>query len=260
MLPHEVPGQRTDDEQDKNTQLDGSDLNSGRGYNAFWIDPGMAFNNVKGEYRTSWIIDPADGQIPLKEGVQRRGGAARGGNFDGPEARPLGERCIINSGSAGPPMLPYLYNNNYEIIQTPEYVAIRVEMNNYTRIIHIGGKHLPASIRPIHGSSIGHWEGDTLVVETTNFSPLHANGMIGLTETGKVTERFSRYSKNQILYEFTVDDPQRYKQPWRAEMSLNATDGRVFEYGCHEGNYALSGILQGAREEEKRAAAKESKK
>ena len=253
----QVVRQRTDDAQDKDSKLDGSDLQGGRGYNAFWIDPGMAYNNVKGQYRTSWIIYPENGQITFKEGMQRgRGEGPRGGNFDGPEARPLGERCIINSGSAGPPMLPYLYNNNYEIIQTPEYLAIRVEMNNYTRIIHIGGNHLPASIRPIHGSSIGHWEGDTLVVETTNFSPLHATGMIALTETGKVTERFSRYSKNQILYEFTVDDPQRYKEPWRAEMSLNTADGRVYEYACHEGNYALSGTLQGAREEEKRAAEK----
>jgi hypothetical protein len=260
----QVVRQRTDDAQDKNSKLDGSDLQGGRGYNAFWIDPGMTYNNVKGEYRTSWIIYPENGLIPFKDGTQRgrgEGGAVpRGGNFDGPEARPLGERCVINSGSAGPPMLPYLYNNNYEIIQTPEYVAIRVEMNNYTRIIHIGGKHLPANIRPIHGNSIGHWDGDTLVVETTNFSPLHATGIIPLSDTGKVTERFTRYSKNQILYEFTVEDPQRYKEPWRAEMSLNTADGRVFEYACHEGNYALSGTLQGAREEEKRAAEKASKK
>jgi hypothetical protein len=257
----QVVRQRTDDAQDKDSKLDGSDLQGGRGYNAFWIDPGMTYNNVKGQYRTSWIVYPENGQIPFKEGMQRgRGDGTRGGNFDGPEARPLGERCVINSGSAGPPMLPYLYNNNYEIIQTPEYVAIRVEMNNYTRIIHIGGTHLPASIRPIHGNSIGHWEGDTLVVETTNFSPLHATGMIALTEAGKVTERFSRYAKNQILYEFTVEDPQRYKEPWRAEMSLNTADGRVYEYACHEGNYALSGTLQGAREEEKRAAEKNSKK
>jgi hypothetical protein len=251
----QVVRQRTDDAQDKNSKLDGSDLQGGRGYNAFWIDPGMTYNNVKGQYRTSWIVYPENGQIPFKEGAQRgRGEGVRGGNFDGPEARPLGERCIINSGSAGPPMLPYLYNNNYEIIQTTDYVAIRVEMNNYTRIIRIGGKHIDANIRPLHGDTIGHWEGDTLVAETTNFHPFHAGGMVGLTDQGKVTERFTRTSKHQILYEFTVEDPQRYKEPWRAEMSLNTADGRVYEYACHEGNYALSGTLQGAREEEKRAA------
>jgi hypothetical protein len=252
-------------------------LQGGRGYNAFWIDPGMTYNNVKGQYRTSWVIYPENGMIPYKEGGRRMpaqaeeegpsnsGGGVRreprsAGNFDGPEARPLGERCVINSGSAGPPMLPYLYNNNYEIIQTHDYLAIRVEMNNYTRIIHIGGQHAPANIKPFHGDSIGHWEGDTLVVETTQFHPYHANGMIGLGPQAKVIERFSRYAKNQILYEFTVDDPQRYKEPWRAEMSLNAADGRVFEYACHEGNYALTGTLQGAREQEKRAAAKDGKK
>jgi len=255
----QVVRQRTDDEQDDTTTRDGTDLSRGRGYNAFWIDPGMTFNQVRGEYRTSFIVDPPDGQIPFKNERPGRGegrGEARMAAFDGPEARPLGERCVINSGSAGPPMLTYLYNNNYEIVQTPEHLAIRVEMNNYTRIVRIGGKHLHPSIRPLHGDSIGHWEGDTLVVETTNFSPHHANGMIGLSESGKVIERFTRTSKQQILYEFVVADATRYKQPWRAEYSFNATDGRVFEYGCHEGNYALSGVLSGAREEEKRAAEK----
>lgn len=264
----QVVRQLTDDKQDEKTKLDGNDLRSGRGYNAFWIDPGMTYNSVKGEYRTSWVIYPENGMIPFKDGAGSRRLAAQSnpeaaearstGSFDGPESRPLGERCVVNSGSAGPPMLPYLYNNNYEIVQTRDYLAIRVEMNNYTRIIHIGGKHGPESIRPIHGDSIGHWEGDTLVVETTQFHPHHSTGMVALTSKGKVTERFSRYSKNQILYEFTVEDPDRYKEPWRAEMSLNATDGRVFEYACHEGNYALSGTLQGAREEEKRAAEKKA--
>jgi hypothetical protein len=259
----QVVRQRDDDKQNADTKFDGSDLGRGRGYNAFWIDPGMTFTQVRGEYRTSFIVDPPDGQIPFRSDVSNARRDMREdeqrpvrGNFDGPEARPVSERCIITSGSAGPPMLTYLYNNTYEFVQTPDTFAIRVEMNNYIRIIRIGGKHLPANLRPIHGDSIGWWDGDTLVVETTNFHPHHANGMIGLTEKGKVTERFTRTSDKQILYRFTVEDPNRYKQPWTAEYSFNASDGRVYEYACHEGNYSLTGILSGAREAEKAAASK----
>ena len=251
----QVVRQRTDDateERPANTNLDGKDLQGGRGYNAFWIDPGMTYNTVRGEARSSFIVDPPNGQIPFKEqGRPQRGGGARPGSFDGPEARPLGERCVINSGSAGPPMMTYLYNNNYEIAQTHDHLLIRVEMNNYARIVRIGGKHLPTSVKLFHGDSIGHWEGDTLVVETTNLHPYHANGMIGMTAQGRVTERFTRTSDRQLLYQFTVEDPTRYSQPWTGEYSFNATDGRVFEYACHEGNYALSGVLSGAREQEK---------
>jgi hypothetical protein len=234
--------------------LNGSDLRSGRGYNAFWIDPGTKFARVKGEYRTSWIVDPADGQIPYLPGVRERLDESRA-NFDGPEARPLGERCIVNSNSAGPPMLNYLYNNNYEFMQTGDALVMRAEMNNYARIVRIGGHHPSAAIRPLHGDSIGHWDGDTLVIETVHFHPLHASGVVPLTERGKVTERLTRVSPSEILYEFTVDDPGVYARPWRAEMTFNATRDRVFEYACHEGNYALPGILAGAREQEKRQAA-----
>ena len=246
----QVVRQRTDDELSGDTKLNGSDLKGGRGYNAFWIDPGMTFGYVKGEYRTSWIVYPLDGQIPYREDA-RASRAEAGSNYDGPEARPLGERCIINSNSAGPPMLNYLYNNNYEIVQTPDHVSILAEMNNYARDVRIGGKHLHPNIRPLHGDSIGRWEGDTLVVETTNFHPLHANGMVGLTVHAKVTERFTRVSEQQILYEFTVDDAAKYKEPWRGEMSFNATKDHIYEYACHEGNYALPGVLAGAREQEK---------
>jgi hypothetical protein len=261
----QVVRQRNDDNLDSKTQFDGKDLQGGRGYNAFWIDPGMTFARIKGEYRTSFIIDPANGQIPYKN----RGGAAREdddesadprrvvrGNFDGPEARPLGERCFLTSGNAGPPMSTYLYNNNYEFAQTPDHLAIRVEMNNYTRIVRIGGKHVSKNIRLLHGDSIGHWDGDTLVVETTNFSPHHAKTRLALSANAKVIERFTRAANDQIVYEFTVDDAERYTQPWRGEMSFMKTDDRVYEYACHEGNYALPGILAGAREEERRAAEK----
>jgi hypothetical protein len=250
----QVVRQRTDDEQNERTTFDGADLRSGRGYNSFWIDPGMSFNVVRGEHRTSWIVDPADGQIPfLDDGA--RGSIERRSGFDGPEARPLGERCIVNSHSAGPPMLNYLYNNNYELVQTRDALVIRAEMNNYARIIRIGGRRTHPNYRPLHGDSIGWWEGDALVAETTHFSALHAQSVVPLGPRARVRERFTRTSATQILYEFTVEDPDLYRQPWRGEMSLNATQDRVFEYACHEGNYALPGILAGAREEERRAAA-----
>jgi hypothetical protein len=250
----QVVRQRTDDDLDESQPLTGADLKGGRGYNAFWIDPGMSFARVKGEYRTSWIVDPADGQIPYREGVRERMDEARG-NFDGPEGRPLGERCIVNSNSAGPPMLNYLYNNNYEIVQTSGAVVIRAEMNNYARIVRIDGQHPPAAIRSLHGDSVGRWEGESLVIETTHFHPLHAGGVVPLTERGKVIERLTRVSPREILYEFTVEDPAVYARPWRGEMTFNATPDLVFEYACHEGNYALPGILAGAREQEKRQAA-----
>ena len=208
---------------------------------------------MKGEYRTSWIVDPPDGQIPFREGVRERLDAARG-NFDGPEARPLGERCIVNSNSAGPPMLNYLYNNNYEFVQTADALVIRAEMNNYARVVRIGGQHPSPAVRTLHGDSIGHWDGRTLEVETTHFHLLHASGVIPLTGTAKVTERFTRVSPSEILYEFTVEDPTLYARPWRGEMTFNSTSERVFEYACHEGNYALPGILAGAREQERSRA------
>jgi hypothetical protein len=250
----QVVRQRTDDDLDETRPLNGSDLKEGRGYNAFWIDPGSTFARVKGEYRTSWIVDPADGQIPFRDGVRERLDAARG-NFDGPEARPLGERCIINSNSAGPPMLNYLYNNNYEFVQTADALVIRAEMNNYARVIRIGGHHPPPAVLTLHGDSIGHWNGRTLEVETTHFHPLHVSGVVPLTATARVTERFTRVSPSEILYEFTVQDSALYARPWRGEMTFNATRERVFEYACHEGNYALPGILAGAREQERRQAA-----
>lgn len=247
----QVVRQRTDDELDESTPLNGSDLKDGRGYNAFWIDPGTTFARVKGEYRTSWIVDPADGQIPFRDGVRERLDAGRG-SFDGPEARPLGERCIVNSNSAGPPMLNYLYNNNYEFVQTADALVIRAEMNNYARVVRIGGNHPSAAIRTLHGDSVGRWEGPALVIETTGFHPLHASGVVPLTGQAKVIERLTRVSPSEILYEFTVEDPALYAHAWRGEMTFNATRDRVFEYACHEGNYALPGILAGAREQEKR--------
>ncbi|HEY8618391.1 hypothetical protein [Phenylobacterium sp.] len=238
------------------------------GYNAAWTDPGTALGRIAGEVRTSWIVDPADGKLPyspagkrlLDQTLQK----ARN-SFDGPESRPLGERCILGFGStAGPPMLNVLYNNNYQFVQTRDAVAIVVEMNHDVRTIRLDRReHLPAHIRPWMGDSVGWWEGDTLVVETTNFNPgevlrPYFAATIYISEDAKVTERFTRISADQILYEFTVDDPKVFTQVWKAQMPLNAAKGPVYEYACHEGNYSLPGILAGARLAEKEGRAVES--
>jgi hypothetical protein len=231
------------------------------GYNAVWVDPGNTMGRIKGEVRTSWIVDPADGQLPYspegKKVYDRTLFKARNG-FNGPEDRPLGERCILGFGStAGPPMLNVLYNNNYQIVQSKDAVAIVVEMNHDARIVRLNDRaHPRADIRPWMGDSVGHWEGETLVVETTNFNPGESlrpyfGNTIYISPDAKVTERFTRISPTQILYRFTVDDPKIYSKPWTAEMPLNATKGPVYEYACHEGNYALPGILAGARLDEK---------
>jgi hypothetical protein len=227
------------------------------GYNNFWVDPGTKIIRLNGEPRSSVIVEPKNGRMPpmTKEGmarVQARVGNARIGNFDGPERRPLGERCIMSFGSsAGPPMLPSLYNNNYSIIQNGDEVMIQVEMVHDSRIIRLNAQHDSSGLRKWMGDSIGRWEGDTLVVETINLRA--EQGLRGAGgETLKVTERFTRISPQQILYQFELNDPATYTAPVKGEVALNATKGPIYEYACHEGNYALPGILAGAREEEKK--------
>ena len=229
------------------------------GYNAFWIDPGTRLMRVNGQARTSIIVDPTDGRVPYTNAGRARLNAvayARQNKFDGPEQRLLGERCIVGFGSTGgPPMLPVLYNNHYQIVQSPGIVMILVEMNHDARIVRIDGEHVPASVTPWLGDSIGRWDGDTLVVETTNFHPGQSfraaiKHRLYLSPEATVTERFTRTSDGEILYQFRVDDPETFTQAWRGELPLLATDERIFEYACHEGNYALPGILAGARAEE----------
>jgi hypothetical protein len=233
------------------------------GYNAFWLDPGTRLAVVNGEARTSFIVDPATGKVPYTPDGQKAFVAARAAmNFDGPEVRALGERCLLGFGStSGPPMLPDVYNNNYQIVQSRDAVMILVEMVHDARIIRLNGKHVPNNITPWLGDSIGRWEGDTLVVDTTNLNPgqkahYGIKQRFYLPPTGKVTERFTRVSQGEILYSFTVEDSLAYTQPWKAEVPLRATKDHIYEYACHEGNYALPGILAGAREQEKAAAAK----
>jgi hypothetical protein len=225
---------------------------STRGYNYFWIDPGTRLATVKGEIRTSWIVDPADGQIPYLPGAQQRQrnpeGIPRIGSFDGPETRPPAERCLTSfSNAGGPVMLNGMYNNTYQIVQTQDHVMILVEMVNDARIIPIG-KPLAEDPHPRWlGNSVGWYEGDTLVVETIMPHPMQ-RAMI--SPAGKLTERFSRWSDEQIVYEFEVEDPSLYSQIWRGEMSFNQSTEPLYEYACHEGNHALPGILAGARVQE----------
>lgn len=242
----------TDDNMVAGQLPDGTDLGRGRGYNAFWIDPGTKFGNINGEHRTAWIVDPGDGRIPYNEAGRARKAALRekNSNFDGPETRPLAERCISTGLRTGPPMINGLYNNNYEFVQTEDYIVLRTEMISHARIIPINSEHKMAALAPMFGESVAHWDGDTLVVETTNFSPMQEEAAISLTSSGQVVERFTRVSEEQIVYEFTVDDPEYYSQPWHGELSFLSTPSKVYEFACHEGNYAMSGILAGARRAE----------
>jgi hypothetical protein len=227
------------------------------GYNFFWIDSGTRVATYNGEKRSSLIVDPPNGKVPLlperQKWLSQRMIAMRQ-NFDGPEARPLSERCILAFGSSsGPPMLPVLYNNHYQIVQNKDTVTILIEMVHDARIVRIGGQHLPSNMRKLMGDSIGRYEGDTLVVETTNFTD--KENFRGATANLKVTERFTRVDPGTVNYKFIVEDPGAFSQPWSGEIPLHLTKDNIYEYACHEGNYALHGILAGARENEKSAAA-----
>ena len=225
-------------------------------YNLFWTDRGMSVAVIDGERRTSMIIDPPDGRIPPLTGEAQRRLANREHDVnDGPEGRALGERCLLSFGSAsGPPMLPVMYNSYYQIVQSPGYVVILVEMVHDARIIRLGRRHVPESMAKWMGDSIGHWEGDTLVVETRHFRP--EQSFRGSTQQMVVTERFTRVADDQIVYRFTVEDPATFTSSFTGELAFVPSNGNIYEYACHEGNYALPGILAGAREQEKAAAAK----
>ncbi|MCW8196022.1 hypothetical protein F6455_14610 [Proteobacteria bacterium 005FR1] len=228
------------------------------GYNLFWTEPGEGLAMIDGEYRTSWIVDPASGQLPYTEQGRKRFEQLRDEarqNTDGPEIRPMTERCIIGFGSTGgPPMLNVGYNSNYEIVQTDEDVMILVEMVHDARIVDLNGEHGP--IPRWLGDSVGRWDGDTLVIETRNFMDgeglrLYFDASYYVSPQAEVTERLTRISDDQLFYQFEVRDPAVYSQPWRGEMVFNKTDDRIFEYACHEGNYALTNVLSGARKEER---------
>jgi hypothetical protein len=198
------------------------------GYNTVWMDEGELLARVDGEIRSSIVVEPADGRIPyrLLARLEMLRYFGRFLSYDGPEVRPLGERCMVGFGSTGGP-----------------------------RIVRLGGEHPPSQVRKWLGDSIGHWDGDTLVVETTNFHPDQSfraalKHILLSSPNLTVTERFTRVAHDQIRYEFTMDDPTVYARPWRGELPLRASAGPVYEYACHEGNYALEGILRGARLDE----------
>jgi hypothetical protein len=236
------------------------------GYNSAWKDSATTVARVDGQPHSSFITSTPDGRIPAyKAGYQPSGrtlrdegeGSATGTRSptDNPEDRALGERCLTSFGySAGPVMLPLLYNNNYAFAQSKDYVAIVVEMVHDVRMVHIGAEHRTDGLRPWFGDSIGRYDGDTLVVETTNF-PM-AQAFRGAWKELKVTERFTRKGPHRMLYQFTVEDPTMWDQRWGGEYEFISSKGRIFEYACHEGNYALAGVLAGARAQEAAAAAK----
>jgi hypothetical protein len=228
-----------------------------RAYNDFWYDRGT---RVAGTRQTSIVVDPPNGRVPAltAEGQARASArqAARKmrGSADGPEDRALGERCIMGF-NAGPPFTPSAYNNNIQIVQTRDYVMIMTEMVHDARIVPLDGRpHLPSTSRPWMGDSRGRWEGDTLVVETTNFS--EKNLYRGATENLKLIERFSPGAEGLLLYEFTVIDPATWTAPWTGRVPLEKIDEQLYEYACHEGNLGMEGILKGTRAEERFAAEK----
>ena len=252
------------------------------GYNNFWLDPGSRYTVVDGQIRASIVVDPSDGRVPTMIPAARKRmlaalarptsdalesrdvGLEPAGSYDDPERRPLGERCLLGFAStSGPPALPdYFYNNLHQIVQTPDSVMILTEMVHDARIVRMssGGmnvQHLPKTIRKWMGDSVGHWEGDTLVVDTTNFND--QTRVRGSTENLHVIERFSRIDAKTLLYRFTIEDPATWDRPWTGEYAWPATSEPIYEYACHEANYALEDILRGARVREAEAAEKAKK-
>ena len=220
----------------------------------FGLDRGHA--TVASSNRTSLIVGP-EGKVPpllaeAQKRQQERAAFQREHQWDGPETRPLTERCILWA-SEGPPMLAPGYNSNLQIVQGPGYVGIMQEMIHDVRIIPTDGRaHLPQGVRQWFGDSRGHWEGNTLVVDTTNFTDRTA--FRGSTEKLHVIERFTRTGEETIKYEFTVEDPSAWAKPWSAEINWAKTAGPIFEYACQEANYGMANNLSGARATEKKAA------
>ncbi len=263
---------REDASTDAATDIEGA-------YNNFWFDYGTAMSEDR---RTSLIVDPANGRLPsltpqavaqLKN-AHHRVHPVRDilsiGLTDfrpaGPETTGLSERCLV-SFNAGPPLNPSAYNNNIRIVQTPEHVVLFTEMIHDARIVHMAdGPQLPAELTKWTGASHGRWEGNTLVVETTNLTdktptyqmPIDLNdpsrnGVVGVGKNMKLTEKFTPISKSVLLYEYTIDDPATFTKPFTVAITMRATEDQIFEYACHEGNHGLAGMLKGARQAEKEA-------
>ena len=233
-------------------------------YNNFWFDNGSGILPTR---QSSLIVDPPDGRLPAVTPQQERKAAAElaagglparmsfgGIGVDGPEERGLGERCLLGFNS-GPPVMPSAYNNYLQVFQTPDYVVILTEMVHEARIVPLDGReHLSRRIPQWLGDGRGHWDGDTLVIETENFRPDRGMSMggsaVGPSDRMQLTERLTRVDAGTLLYEYTYDDAEVYTSTFSVSIPLRRTDNAVFEYACHEGNYGLMNILVGARAEE----------
>jgi|TARA_B100000795_G_scaffold145360_1_gene108882 hypothetical protein len=223
-------------------------------YNDFWFAPGNSLATMNGMYRTSLIIDPADGQIPWKQGGQEIRQAQRDSllmgrdRSDGPEGRALADRCLVSYASTMP-FVSSFYNNNMQIVQSPTHVMLLAEMVHNVRVVRIDQDFRDLPFEQWLGDSIGYYEEDTLVVVTRDFNPWQVKEYL-ISENVQLTERFSRVAADRIHYSFTIDDPELYSQPWTAEMPMAILSEQMYEYACHEGNYSLPSILAGARREE----------
>lgn len=226
------------------------------------FDKPRGLARVRGEIRTSQIVSTPDGRLPYTPAAKAAADKALKDElvYDDPESRPFDERCILGGG--GGVAAPITNRDHIQILQTRDHVVLSGEQNHEVRIVRLGDRrHLPPSIRPWMGDPVGWWDGDTLVVETTNLNPndrwrWNAGEWIALSQGARIVERFARIGRDQILYSYVVEDPANYTQPWRAELPFHATNARVFEYACHEGNYALTNILAGGRQAEREAAAR----
>ena len=249
------------DRVNRDQRAPGSVQDVARAYNDVWWDSGTT---VVRTLRTSMVIDPPDGKIPpltplaLKAVEERR--SRMGRPAETAHDRPLAEQCL-QFPTSGPPMTPYVYNNNFRIVQTKDAVAINIELLHDVRVIPLDGRrHLPSNVRLWFGDSTGHWDGNTLVVDTTNFT--NKTSFRGSDENLHVIERFTRIDPDTIVYRFTIDDPTAFTRTWTAELTMARTPGPIYEYACHEGNYGMMNLLKGARADEKaavREAAREAK-
>ena len=222
------------------------------GYNGFWVSPGMALANMNGMYRTSVIVEPTDGKIPWREGgqdIRRQQQAALAimgvGESDGPEGRTLSDRCLKSFASTAP-FLSSLYNNTMQIVQGRDHVVLLAEMAHDARIVKIDQEHKDLPYNKWLGDSVGYYEGDELVVLTRNFNDWQVAKERTTSRDIILTERFKRVADDKVHYAFTVQDPALYTQPWTGEMPMYPAEG-LYEYACHEGNYAMPAILGGAR-------------
>lgn len=224
---------------------DGSEGDVSGEWNHEFIDFAGGLARVNGWKRTSLIVDPADGRIPYIANEVQRERAREPESFDSVKDRDLDERCLHIIGT---PILPNVIYRVFQIVQTPNHVMIMAELLHEVRIVRIGGQHMSPGVRQWMGDSIGHWEGDTLVVDTTNFNT--QTKFMGASENLHVVERFKPIDGNTFLYRATVEDPSVFSEPWVIEYPFSRSPGPIYEFACHEGNYALPNILKGARKAE----------